>query len=291
MITHTFHLSFITPCFCAGASPDVAELRAPSIRGKLRWWFRVLGGSPALESEVFGSVAGDAGTSSSLIVRVRAPEAPKKWQPINFTPMSNAGYLLYFAKASGKGQRWVPTGALPERTSFEMILVWRRSPSKAARELFDLALDAFLLLGSLGLRSTRGLGCFECKERPFSSDLFKQTLTRIRSAAPSFIAEAGSYHGPADGLIGALGAQLRGLRTGFSAGKPGQSKPTPLGSSLPRQASAVHMRPVRISESSYGIVVFEAPADRVLGPQSRFGAPRLKQGIPDPIVQMKSKYS
>ena len=42
----------ITPAFCGGAIPETqAESRAPSIRGQLRWWFRVLGGFKSLSGK------------------------------------------------------------------------------------------------------------------------------------------------------------------------------------------------------------------------------------------------
>jgi CRISPR/Cas system CMR-associated protein Cmr1 (group 7 of RAMP superfamily) len=67
-----YNLEFITPCFCAGAEQTVAELRASAVRGELRWWFRVLGGSGREEDEVFGGVRGNSPTASSLWVRARA---------------------------------------------------------------------------------------------------------------------------------------------------------------------------------------------------------------------------
>ena len=61
-------LEFITPAFLSGADQGQAELRAASIRGALRWWFRVLGGTKEEETEVFGGVQGGA-TRSKVIVR------------------------------------------------------------------------------------------------------------------------------------------------------------------------------------------------------------------------------
>jgi CRISPR-associated protein Cmr1 len=277
-----FQLELITPCFCAGATPAIAEIRAPSIRGKLRWWFRVLGGNRAQEAEVFGATAGDIGTSSAVLIRVCDAVVQRQWRPVVFPPFSNTGYVLYFAKASGNGARWVAGGAVPPGASFQLQLLWRRNVSPGARELFDLAVDAFLLLGSLGLRSTRGLGCFETKERPFGTGPFQTLLARIQKRAPAFRAHIAEFRGRQEQLIEALGAQLRGLRNGYSAGRPGKSSPSPLGSSQPRQASAVYLRPVKSGTDAFGIVVFEAPADRVLGLPSRKGAPRLAQGLPSP---------
>ncbi len=283
MTTQTYHLEFLTPCFCAGADQSVAEVRAPSIRGKLRWWFRVLGGSADEEAEVFGSIRGEEGCGSSLVVRVRENAPRSAWQPLQSSGVSNTGYVLYFAQASGGGRRWVASGALPAGSSFEMQLIWRRSPGPATKELFDLAMDSFLMLGSLGLRSTRGLGCFACSERPFSLDNWNNLLGRIRAKAPDFLGDLASFVGPRTAILDALGGQLRGLRQGYSAGRPGHSNPGPLGSSSrPRQTSAVYLRPVRESADRFRFVVFEAPADKVLGLQSRRGAPRLGNGVPPP---------
>jgi hypothetical protein len=274
----TFNLELITPCFCAGATPAAAEIRAPSIRGKLRWWFRVLGGQRDQEAEVFGATAGDCGNSSALIIRAIETGNQPPWQPIPFSGFSNAGYVLYFAKASGNGARWVAGGAIPPGASFQLQLLWKRSVSPGAQELFGLTLEAFLLLGSLGLRSTRGLGCFETKERPFGEESFQKLVGHIQKHSPAFRGDVAQFQGRRDDLIEGLGAQLRGLRNGFPAGRP-----SPLGFSQPyRQASSVYLRPVKFGPDTYRIVVFEAPADKVLEIRSRNGAPRLVQGIPPP---------
>ena len=56
----SFRLEFITPLFSRGAYEDRPEIRAASIRGQLHAWFRVLGGEPADEKSIFGTVHGDA---------------------------------------------------------------------------------------------------------------------------------------------------------------------------------------------------------------------------------------
>ena len=285
----TFHLQFITPCFCSGATLAVAEIRAPSIRGKLRWWFRVLGGTKDQEAEVFGATAGESGSSSAVIIRVADTLIKHSWQPIKMNSLSNTGYLLYFAKSSGDGARWVAGGAIPELASFDLQLYWRRKVSLAAKDLFDLALDSFLSLGSLGLRSTRGLGCFEAKEKPFEEEKFQALLKRIQERAPTFNAWLAEFRQTE--LLDAMGAQLRSLRSGCSAGRPGHANPSPLGSSnKPRQTSAVYLRPVKECNERYRLVVFEAPADKVLGPESRNGSPLLRNGIPALVQPRQHKY-
>lgn len=282
MMTKIYHLEFITPCFCAGADQAAAEFRAPSIRGKLRWWFRVLGGSREQEAAVFGSVAG-GGASSSVVIRTSEPSSKPKWQPIQFSPSSDLGYLLYFAEASCNHRRWNPSGALPAGTACEMKVSMRRRIAPEAKELFDLALEAFLLLGSLGLRGSRGLGCFQAEELPFSLDALENLKSRIRERMPAFRCELAEFAGPQGQLLTELGRQLRGLRKEHPAMNGKRTNLTPLGSSNPRQASAVYLRPVKESANHFRIVVFEAPAEKVLGKDSRNGAPVLRNGIPAPI--------
>ncbi len=272
----TYRLEFLTPCFCAGALPSVAEIRPPSIRGKLRWWFRVLGGTPKLEAEVFGAIQQGIEGSSAVVVRVQDTEVSSKWHPFDLPPNSERGYLLYFAQASAQGQRWKEGGAIPKGASFTLNLVWRRRISPQADDLFRLALRAFLMLGSLGLRSTRGLGAFECASIPFTEASFLSILEEIRRRAPGFHAGLGEFTGTENQWLDGLGAQLKGLRKGFPP-----DQPSALGSSNPRQASAVHLRPVR-DGARPRIVIFEAPAERVLGTSSRRRAPRIGSGIPQP---------
>lgn len=278
MKPQTYHLEFITPCFCAGANQAIAEVRPATIRGKLRWWFRVVGGTSEQEAEVFGAIRGDSGHASSLSVRVQAHGLLQKWQPIQFSGMSNTGYVLYFAERSADRARWVSGGALPVGSRFDLQLLWLRPVDEAARATFDLALYCFLMLGSFGLRATRGLGTFVCSEVPFSEAAFTDLVSRVKQRSPMFIAELGAFSGAQSQILDALGAQLRGLRQGYSA-----SRPTPLGSSSrPRQTSAVYLRPVREGGDRYRLVVFEAPAEKVLGRESRAGAPRLGNGVPAP---------
>lgn len=282
MKPQSFRLTFITPCFCAGANPSIAEVRAPSVRGKLRWWFRVLGGSFQEECEVFGSIEKDSPTASALIVRVTDYKSRDQWTPSNHQANSNSSYLYFFASKSQDGARWRAKGALSPGSSFELHLSWRRPIRPSVRSLFELALESFLLLGSLGLRSTRGLGCFETQERPFTEPAFESLKREIQTRMPEFLFGWSRFQGAQDQLEDALGGQLRGLRDGWSAGTPHRSNPTPLGSSSPRQASAVHLRPIRVSNGAYRILVFEAPATRVLGKESRARGPRLHDEVPPP---------
>jgi hypothetical protein len=276
MKNEAFTLEFITPCFAAGAEQGRAELRASEVRGKLRWWFRALGGTREQEAAVFGAVAGEKAGASAVQIRARVTQAGRPWSPPRVNPMSDSAYIWYFASVSGKhpgqrgpGPRWTPHGNLPPGTKFEIqVRQVHPIPADAAR-LYRFALEAFLLLGGLGLRVTRGLGAFVCDQRPADA-------TAIESCRQVLVRNHFNWVAPHQDLganwlsaINAAGTILRRqLRPIFPAGKNGD-KTSPLGSSKPRQ-----------TDGTFVLVVFEAPAARVLGPRSREGAPacRVLQG-------------
>ena len=148
-------ITFITPCFCRGAdcSDDGRpEIRPASIRGQLRWWFRALGGIPEDEKTVFGGVHGEA-TASKLVVRVKLGDKPAE----NF----------HATLPHKQGGRAASKKAFSPGTSFELLLSWRLGGVDAKlRERFDRALEAWLHLGALGLRATRGGGNFRWEGQP-----------------------------------------------------------------------------------------------------------------------------
>lgn len=72
----TFEIETITPMFLAGADQSKAELRAASIKGLLRFWWRALQSESSLdelrkkESRIFGSSDEKLGGGSSFAMRI-----------------------------------------------------------------------------------------------------------------------------------------------------------------------------------------------------------------------------
>lgn len=268
-----YQLEFITPCFCAGAVPERAEIRAPSIRGQLRWWFRVLGGSRDQEHSVFGGI--DQASASSIQVRVRMIGKAEKFEVPQLLQNSHLSYLLYFAKSSQDGARWRREGALGVKSKFELFISHRYALSQENQMLWDLVLQAFLNLGTIGLRSSRGLGAFSATGKGIcenSFDSLKAELEKKQISFHDFAVDCGR-----DRLLDNLGGALRALRSNWSA-----NLPNPLGSSVPdRQRSAVHLRPIQIGPDSFRIKAFEVPHDRVLDRRSRTRGIRLESDVPE----------
>ena len=169
----TFNVETITPLFLAGANQSTAELRAPSFRGAMRYWFRALVGGMAgtdpqglkevinTEADVFGA------TDQDSAIRVKVSGASRK--PEQFTERTNIqvrgewkstgkGYLLWSMVRSGnpargneKPARWY----FPQRTQFQLTL---SASDNTEHDYFNQAIASLWLLtqlGGLGSRSRR----------------------------------------------------------------------------------------------------------------------------------------
>ena len=167
MTTEIFQLEVITPCFCGGARPgQQAEIRVPSIRGQLRWWFRVLGGFRSLahipvheqEDRIFGAARNDAGQASKLIIRVSPASGSslvttlaKNSEAMNAQVGTDRGYLLFPLRNNPKAV--FDMGALPK---FDMHVSCRGDQSLWPG--IKALVTVFGHLGSLGFRSRRAMG-------------------------------------------------------------------------------------------------------------------------------------
>lgn len=155
-------LEAVTPLFLGGSEPgDWPELRAASVRGAMRFWYRALVGGRvhdvgvvrAEEARVFGD-AGETG-GSRVVVRVAG-----KPQPVGFGGGWGVGLrYLFFSVQSGRGRR---RGYFPPGARFDVVLQLR-SPSggPGQEDLFRRVGAAFWLLvrlGGLGARVRRGAG-------------------------------------------------------------------------------------------------------------------------------------
>jgi CRISPR-associated protein Cmr1 len=187
-------LRVVTPLFMAGAEPrgNVAELRAASVRGVMRWWLRaLLGGTgwagrdfadvAALwqqESVVFGSVEpapneqeirrqrearhAEPGGSSASAVTLYISDVQGRALPLEPTPgrQPKRDYLLYGLHAQPRQNQ--PTRYYyPPGTQFTLHLQTRLGARQAQRAFTRACAALWLLiaLGGLGARTRRGTGC------------------------------------------------------------------------------------------------------------------------------------
>ena len=153
----TIPITFITPCFCRGADcseTGAPEIRPASIRGQLHWWFRAVGGTPQEEKDIFGSVHGVAAKASRLVVRVKYDGSNLKYAQSQTLPHKTGG------PAASKL-------AVVPGVMFELLISTRLGGfSPDLEKKFTRALNAWLHLGALGLRATRGGGNYTWNDAP-----------------------------------------------------------------------------------------------------------------------------
>ncbi len=176
MDTAMFEVRTLTPLFLAGADLTGAELRAPTLRGLLRYWLRALVGGllgtdePGLEStrQTESAIFGNIGISSAITLQVSgATQRPREFSEKlpgrhgEKQPGTGRGYLLWSMTKRGRQGNFRPARwYYPAGTGFQVIL--------SARELFSQQLKqaaaAFWLLthlGGIGSRSRRCAGSIE----------------------------------------------------------------------------------------------------------------------------------
>ena len=249
-------MEFLTPAFLAGADQNVPEIRVPSIRGELRWWFRALGGTPSEEAELFGSVHGSV-LASAVVLRV-SDVAAKFGQDISVPQESDKGYLYYFAKVSGnkvgvhrtQGAHYFAPG-----TKFRLEALLRRTIDPGIQDKLQLAFSAFSAFGALGLRATRGCGVLACGPGVSRDELNR--LVKVCDSKRVYVrATTDSVYESCEKCQYSLGGFLRAFRKNNHISGKGRSALGFSDGSKARAASALRLRPVKVDGKFLPIVVY-----------------------------------
>ncbi|MBQ9694217.1 MAG: type III-B CRISPR module RAMP protein Cmr1 [Kiritimatiellae bacterium] len=168
----SYDFDILSDMFITGADQTKAELRVPEIRGVLRWWFRVLGGFKSddrdvkiQEAELFGSVHGEKGARSALVVRIEA---------LKLTPLikEKNDYFLFPLNKNPKGY------FTPAHNAFTLHIWW--NGSLAPKGSLEALITVFGHLGSLGMRTRRCYGAlaFSNDKSPMS---LKEALSHFKT--------------------------------------------------------------------------------------------------------------
>jgi CRISPR-associated protein Cmr1 len=161
METIKFECEVITPMFLGGADGKSAELRAPSIKGALRFWWRAMNGHLSLkdlhekEAEIFGG-SGEKQGRSKVIVRGVSPSLH-----------NGETELLLPHNNRGKSPAFLPNKN--EKIIFNLSLMSLVIVEKNKNYIFDIEKlkSLFILtctLGGLGRRSRRGFGSLKINQ-------------------------------------------------------------------------------------------------------------------------------
>ena len=166
-----FECEIITPMFLAGADGKTPELRAPSIKGMMRYWWRAIRAENNIEdlhtqeARMFGSSDEKIG-KSKFSVRMTSKELVTN----DFSPVPHSTKKFKF-----KG--------LDINQQFSIVL-----SGKNDIVIYKEILEVALLLGGLGKRSRRGFGSIHCKNWDFadSNILLDFSLEKLNAVKSDF---------------------------------------------------------------------------------------------------------
>lgn len=160
-------LKTVTPAFIGGAHREQSELRPPSIKGLLRYWYRALDDHyVAREEKFFGSTE----RQSPCLLKIAGPaaweEGSTPWNPgaLKLKEQYSAGIRYLGYSLAGNRQSRSRVGIETER-EFELLITTKPHVSESERQSVQRAwLAATWLLvnvGGIGARSRRGFGSLQ----------------------------------------------------------------------------------------------------------------------------------
>jgi CRISPR-associated protein Cmr1 len=202
--------SVVTPLFCAGADSKTPEVRLPSFKGVLRYWWRALAWSRygadlgvlrQQEDRLFGSAGG--GQSRVVMRLASAPQSPKISVGDVLEARAGAGvvgegarYLGYgVMEAFGSRKKGTKAGQLTRAClgapfDFTVQMRARHLDGQESTSLVN-ALVAVGILGGLGARSRKGYGSLALQSlhvngearwsTPRSMDELQRAIAALRS--------------------------------------------------------------------------------------------------------------
>jgi CRISPR-associated protein Cmr1 len=209
----TFECETITPMFLRGADGRTPELRAPSIKGAMRYWWRAINGhlSPkdllATESAIFGGTDNKSGKSRVLLKVVNRPHwANEKYRPLPHHSGTNQ-CNIFLSDQSCKGRsprdntctKGTLLPAYRENNTFMLQVAFQKASKPGTEQIMlsgtdwikDILIVTFVL-GGLGARSRRGFGSVAVKSindsdflMPDSLEVINAYLNRINTSKNS----------------------------------------------------------------------------------------------------------
>lgn len=186
-----FDCEVITPMFLYGADGKTPELRAPSIKGAMRFWWRAVQAENNIEEmkkaedSIFGD-SGEGGRSKFSIVITGGLKATEKQKMLpHHTGDRTCPYLPGCGRKNNpdccsKGNMSL---ALKQQ-NFQVILRFNEFPVGFSREKLEALFKLSSCLGGLGRRSRRGFGSFSIiSEREKKCDSLEYLLGLLNIVA------------------------------------------------------------------------------------------------------------
>lgn len=187
----------ITPLFLAGADGTTPELRAPSIKGALRFWWRAMNGDLVRKEngnwnctqlkEKEGKIFGDTSNKSAIILKI-LNEPVENGIEISLTPHHRNGYCApnkpnckfkngKYGKCSKSFLKEGKFFNFELMVCFDNKIIEQKDIKKLVKVTF--------LLGGLGKRSRRGFG--SVKTIKIDNNVVFSSLSEIKSFVGTII--------------------------------------------------------------------------------------------------------
>lgn len=219
----TYTCEIITPMFLAGADGVTPELRAPSIKGALRFWWRALNGHLPIgdikgqdgtivskglknqEAQLFGG-AGENGGRSPILIQIMTA-APLRYGNAGLVP--HKGFMQQAAFETGQ--------------TFQIKLTLVKNDHAMDFPKLKALFELSCILGGLGKRSRRGMGSLKITGSTDAGDHFPKKVdleyihSLISSISPFYRLEHDTIHFVYPGMSPGFG-----YVTAVQLGKPDQ---------------------------------------------------------------------
>lgn len=152
-----------TPLYLAGADQSKAELRVPSIKGALRYWYRAIQPNLAAEGQLFGSMQDGHSPLRLHLEKLKTPE-----------PIQNTGFIRDKSESTYLAFSLKERAYYPSTTTLQLHLHVHRESSSWKDYLASIWLLS--AIGGLGSRSRRGYGSFSWIDSQSCQDEIKELL-------------------------------------------------------------------------------------------------------------------
>jgi len=178
-----YEFEVVTPMFLGGADQNEAELRVPSIKGMLRFWWRAISDKSTISDlkEEEGELFGSTDEKSKIFIKIDNPDISVSKNLFNGKkfkvetsrgtfPIDILHYLAYgpLNYVKGKGnvviKEYIPAG---EKFVLSIIA------QKSVFEEIDKALSYLLTFGGIGAKSRNGFGSLYCENIQYITDFKK----------------------------------------------------------------------------------------------------------------------
>ncbi|MGK9475768.1 type III-B CRISPR module RAMP protein Cmr1 [Melioribacter sp. OK-6-Me] len=173
-IEKTYECEVVTPMFLGGVDPTKVELRAPSVKGALRYWWRALHGNLNIkelhrkEAEIFGSSHTDYQLKSKISVRTKTIKLKKDCKPFKSDNLNTIKYMSFGKWETGNNgefHEYFDVGG-----KFEIIIKYDDQLTKEQIDSVEQALALVFMVGGLGSKSRNGFGRFSITNLNYSID-------------------------------------------------------------------------------------------------------------------------